>query len=134
MRAATAVPATQRLAEFTAALRCSDLPAPVRAQMGVLLIDFFRVAAVGAGTPWVARLKNALPALDGAPLAAVLYSDQRADPVRAAYLNGVIAGSLDWDDMHVGAMLHPGVVVWPAVLAAGELTQADGKSLTAAAG
>ena len=27
-----------------------------------------------------------------------LYSDDRTDPVRAAYLNGVIAGSLDWDD------------------------------------
>lgn len=133
MGAAAAFPATQRLAEFAATLRCADLPATVRAQMGVLLIDFFRVAAVGAGTPWVARLRNALAPLGGAPLAGVLYSEARTDPVRAAYLNGVIAGSLDWDDTHVGAMLHPGVVVWPAALAVGEMTRADGQSLTAAA-
>jgi len=132
MGAAAAFPATQRLAEFAATLRCADLPATVRAQMGVLLIDFFRVAAVGAGAPWVARLRSALAPLGGAPLAAVLYSDERTDPVRAAYLNGVIAGSLDWDDTHVGAMLHPGVVVWPAALAVGETTGADGQSITAA--
>jgi 2-methylcitrate dehydratase PrpD len=133
MCAAAAFPATQRLAEFAAALRYPELPAAVRTQMGVLLIDFFRVAAVGAGAPWVARLRRALVPLGGAPLAAVLYSDERADPVRAAFLNGVIAGSLDWDDTHVGAMLHPGVVVWPAVLAVGEMTRADGRSLVAAA-
>jgi len=132
MGAAAAFPATQRLAEFAATLRCADLPATVRAQMGVLLIDFFRVAAVGAGAPWVARLRSALAPLGGAPLAAVLYSDERTDPVRAAYLNGVIAGSLDWDDTHVGAMLHPGVVVWPAALAVGETTGADGQSIIAA--
>ncbi len=133
MRAAAAFAATQRLAEFAAALRYPDLPATVRNQLGVLLVDFFRVAAVGAGAPWVARLRRALAPLGGEPLAAVLYSDERSDPVRAAYLNGVIAGSLDWDDTHVGAMLHPGVVVWPAVLAVGEMTQADGRSLAAAA-
>jgi len=133
MSPAAAFPATQRLAEFAAVLRYSDLPATVHAQLGVLLIDFFRVAAVGVGAPWVTRLRSALAPLGGSPLAAVLYSDDRTDPVRAAYLNGVIAGSLDWDDTHVGAMLHPGVVVWPAVLAVGEMTRADGQSITAAA-
>lgn len=133
MCAAPVLPATQRLAQFAAALRYHDLPAAVRTQMGVLLIDFFRVAAVGASAPWVARARSALAPLGGAPLAAVLYSDERTDPVRAAYLNGVIAGSLDWDDTHVGAMLHPGVVVWPTVLAVGEMTHADGRSLAAAA-
>ncbi|MBI2297265.1 MAG: MmgE/PrpD family protein [Betaproteobacteria bacterium] len=133
MSAPGPLPATQRLAEFIAGLHCEHLPAAVRSQMGVLLIDFFRVAAVGAGAPWVAKLRNALAPLGGAPLASVLLSDERTDPVRAAYLNGVISGSLDWDDTHVGAMLHPGVVVWPAVLAIGEMTRADGRALTAAA-
>lgn len=125
-------PATQRLAEFIAGLHCDDLPPTVREQIGVLLIDFFRVAAVGAGAPWVAKFRSALAPLGGAALAAVLFSDERADPVRAAYLNGVISGSLDWDDTHVGAMLHPGVVVWPAALAIGEMQRADGRAVVAA--
>lgn len=133
MCAAAAFPATQRLAEFAATLRYAELPATVRAQIGMLLIDFFRVAAVGASAPWVARLRSAFAPLGGSALAAVVYSEKRTDPVRAAYLNGVIAGSLDWDDTHVGAMLHPGVVVWPAALAVGEMTGADGRSVTAAA-
>ena len=47
-------------------------------------------------------------------------------------MNGVIDGSLDWNDTHVGAMLHPGVVVWPAALAAAEMTAASGEQATAA--
>lgn len=44
---ASPFPATQRLAAFTAALRYEDLPSAVREQLGVLVVDFFRVAAIG---------------------------------------------------------------------------------------
>ena len=41
------------------------------------------MAAVGARTPWIARLKGALQPLGGESLAAVLYSHHRTDLVRA---------------------------------------------------
>ena len=40
-------PATQRLAEFAAALRYEDLPDDVLRQIPVTLIDLVRVASVG---------------------------------------------------------------------------------------
>ncbi len=101
--------------------------------MQALLVDYFRVGSAGTSSDWLAKLQSALLPLGGTPSASILYSDQRADPVRAAYVNGVIAGSLEWDDTHVGAMLHPGVTVWPAALAIGEMVGADGPKLIAAA-
>ncbi|GGE52584.1 hypothetical protein GCM10007276_32000 [Agaricicola taiwanensis] len=124
--------ATRRLAEFAAALSYDDIPAEVQRLMPTLLIDLFRVAAVGRNTTWVAQAEKTLSSLGGAPAASLFYSDRKADPIRAAYLNGVIAGSLDWDDSHIAAIVHPGVVIWPAALAAAEMVDADGRALVEA--
>ncbi len=124
--------ATQHLADFAAAVQHDTLPHKVRACLQTLLIDYFRVASLGTATPWLAKLRAGLQPVTGPGPATVLYSDERVDVVRAAYLNGVIAGSLEWDDTHVGAMLHPGVTVWPAALAVGEMTGAAGTEIIAA--
>jgi 2-methylcitrate dehydratase PrpD len=126
------LPATQALATFTAGLRFDTLPAPVRECLQTLLIDYFRVASLGTATPWLGKLRAGLADITGAGRASVLYADDRVDVVRAAYLNGVIAGSLEWDDTHVGAMLHPGVTVWPAALAVGQMTGASGPEIVTA--
>lgn len=125
-------PVTQRLAEFAAGLDFERLPDVVRAQASATLIDVFRVAIAGVRMPWVAKVSDALLEIGGQPLCAILFSDRSTDPIRAAYVNGVIAGSLDWDDTHVGAMLHPGVVVWPAALAVGQMRGASGRQIVPA--
>jgi 2-methylcitrate dehydratase PrpD len=62
----------------------------------------------------------------------VLFRPQRRDPVRAAFLNATYAGSIDADDTHVGAMLHPGAIVFSAALALADETGAGGKDFIAA--
>jgi len=47
-------------------------------------------------------------------------------------INGIYAHSLDFDDTHRRASLHPGTTVIPTALALGESTGADGKTLTTA--
>ncbi len=128
-----AAPATRALARFAADLRYGALPERVRTLLPTLLIDYFRVGAVGRRQDWVARASGVLQAASGPPACAILYSTDRADPVRAAYRNGVIAGSLDWDDSHIAAIIHPGIVIWPAALAAAELAGASGEALLVAA-
>jgi 2-methylcitrate dehydratase PrpD len=125
--------ATQHLAEFVAALKYENLPFAVGQRLTALLVDYFRVGSVGTSLSWVAKLREGLSTSFGPPVAAILYGDTRTDPARAAYLNGVIAGSLEWDDTHVGAMLHPGVVVWPAALAIGQMTRASRQEIMTAA-
>ncbi len=131
-RSANTPSVTDQLAVFAADLGVDGIPHEVRRQVSLLVVDFFRVAAAGVRTPWVKKVWEALSSMGGRPVSRVLYSRERFDPVRAAYMNGVIAGSLDWDDTHVGAMLHPGVVVWPSALAVGEMCNASGKELVPA--
>ena len=50
----------------------------------------------------------------------------------AALANGVSALSIELDDVHKNALLHPGVVVFPAALAAGKMARISGKEFIAA--
>lgn len=124
---------TRLLAEFAADLSYQDLDAGLRNRLNGLLLDYFRAGLVGISAPWWTKLRNGLSGSMGSPVANIIYSNDRADPVRAAYINGVATGSLEWDDTHVGAMLHPGVVVWPAALAAGQMVGAPRSLVFAAA-
>ena len=53
-------------------------------------------------------------------------------PAGAAFLNGALAHSLDFDDTHAAGSLHPGAPVIPAALAAGEMVGASGADVLAA--
>src|SRR5690606_8858182 len=50
----------------------------------------------------------------------------------AAFVNGVLAHSLDYDDTHLPSVLHPSASVIPAALAVAEQTGADGRATIAA--
>ncbi|MGH9135713.1 MAG: MmgE/PrpD family protein, partial [Acidimicrobiales bacterium] len=50
----------------------------------------------------------------------------------AAFLNGVLAHSLDYDDTHLPSILHPSASVVPAALAVAELADVEGPTLAAA--
>jgi 2-methylcitrate dehydratase PrpD len=53
-------------------------------------------------------------------------------PAGAALINATLGHSLDFDDTHAKAIVHPGAPVIPAVLAAAEATKATGAEVTAA--
>ena len=55
----------------------------------------------------------------------------RYTPAGAAFLNGALAHSLDFDDTHAAGSLHPGAPVIPAALAAGEMVGASGADVLA---
>ena len=64
--------------------------------------------------------------------AGVFGDAARYTPAGAAFLNGALAHSLDFDDTHAAGSLHPGAPVIPAALAAGEMAGASGADVLAA--
>jgi 2-methylcitrate dehydratase PrpD len=127
----TAAP-TLMLAQFAASLQGDALPPDIRTTLGELLLDYVRVASIGAGMPWSAWADSYMAGLGGQGRAAVLFRPDRRDAVRAAFLNATYAGSIDADDTHVGSMLHPGSIVFSAALALADETGAGGKDFIAA--
>ena len=68
----------------------------------------------------------------GAPRASAVGAARPMSVADAAFVNGVLAHSLDYDDTHLPSILHPSASVVPAVLAAAESTGAAGKDALAA--
>jgi 2-methylcitrate dehydratase PrpD len=128
---ATTAP-TFALAQFAASLTGQALPSDIKAKLGELLLDYVRVASIGAGMSWSAWADSYMADLGGQGRAAVLFRPHRRDAVRAAFLNATYAGSIDADDTHVGSMLHPGSIVFSAALALADETDVDGQAFVAA--
>jgi 2-methylcitrate dehydratase PrpD len=128
----TPVAATRQFAAFAAGLDYAALPATVREHLTMFLLDYLRVASLGQRMPWSAWATNLCRELGGREQATVLFSTDRTDPERATFVNTTYAGSIDADDVHVGAMLHPGCIVISAALAVGETRHLRGDCILAA--
>ncbi len=111
---------TRALTAFAAHLDPATLPADLRQKVGWLLLDYLRVASIGARLPWSDWARNYVALVGGTGSSHVLFSSQTLNPQHATFLNVTFGSSFDADDTHVGAMLHPGVAVWSAALAVGE--------------
>lgn len=120
-------------AEFSATLRLSDLPGDVTKAARVNLLDTLACAIAGSNAPGVAEVAGLARSWGGAPQALVWCSNDRLPAHHAAWVNGMMAHARDFDDTHDAAVLHAGVSVIPAALAAAELNPAaSGADLLAA--
>ena len=62
-------------------------------------------------------------------ISTVIGAGLRADPVAAAFANGMAAHADETDDSHPGSLSHPGCSIVPAALAVAEASGASGASL-----
>jgi 2-methylcitrate dehydratase PrpD len=129
-----AVSPTQALCEFLASIRYEDLPAPVVARTEELFLDWFASALAGKGARPIVILEKFAAAMGpAAGSAEILTSRKRTSPLFAALVNGAASHFVEQDDLHNSSVLHPGTVVFPAVLAAAQDRGASGRELIAAA-
>jgi 2-methylcitrate dehydratase PrpD len=120
-------------AAFSATLQVSDLPTHVVDAARANLLDTLACAFAGGNAPGVADVAALARSWGGAPQAAIWCSDARVPAHHAAWVNGMMAHARDYDDTHDAAILHAGVSVVPAALAAAELRpEATGADLLAA--
>jgi 2-methylcitrate dehydratase PrpD len=114
-------------------LRGESLPEDVAEAVRTNLLDTLACATGGRTAPGVADVVALATEWGGAPQAAIWGSRNRVPAHHAAWVNGMMAHARDYDDTHDAAILHAGVSVVPAALAAAELyPQATGADLLAA--
>lgn len=119
---------TQELSAFTAGLRPDALPPEVAARARALVLDLVgnivRARQDAESTPALLAAVKAL-GLDRGE-SRVFADPATYSPAGAALINATLGHSLDFDDTHAVAVVHPGAPVIPAALAAGEITGASG--------
>jgi 2-methylcitrate dehydratase PrpD len=111
-------------AEFAAGLRGQDLPAHVVEAARANLLDTLACAAAGRTAPGVAEVAALATEWGRAGQALIWGARTRVPAHHAAWVNGMMAHARDYDDTHDAAILHAGVSVVPAALAAAELNPA----------
>lgn len=124
---------SQTLSAFLAAIRYEDLPQAVVARTEDLFLDWFASALAGKGARSVSVIDGFAAAMgpkDGS--AENLLARKRTSPFFAALVNGAASHFVEQDDLHNSSVLHPGTVVFPAVLAAAQDVGASGRELIAA--
>ena len=114
-----------RLAE----LACLPVPETVRAGIPSRIIDVVGIA-VRASTLETSQAVIGFAVDQGtAPQATAIGAGQATSAAEAAFVNGVLAHSLDYDDTHLPSILHPSASVVPAALAVAEWQSAPGAAL-----
>jgi len=121
--------ATQALAQFGHDLKWHQVPDRVKDILHVLMVDIFRATAGGIDRPWTEKIKSMYQHHQSDQCAQVMLHDLQVDVAKAAFIHATACGSLDWDDSHVAAIIHPGICVWPAALAMAQITHASGQAL-----
>jgi 2-methylcitrate dehydratase PrpD len=119
----------EQLAAFAADTGFDDLPADVVESVQMRVLDTLGIAVAAAPLETSRAARAWAREQGGAAGASAIGVEQRLPANLAAFVNGVLAHSLDYDDTHLPSVLHPSASVVPAALAAAERTGADGREL-----
>ncbi len=121
----------QQLAAFAAATTFDALPERVQLSAPQRVLDIVGLALAALEMDTSVATLGWVGDQGGAAQARVIGGG-KAPASMAAFANGVLAHSLDYDDTHLPSVLHPCASVVPAALAAAETAGAPGKQLLAA--
>jgi 2-methylcitrate dehydratase PrpD len=119
---------TEKLARFALDIRLSDLPGAVVENARLRLLDTLGVMLAGSRSrPAIIAREALLGEEHGPGWAAVIGTAVRAHPVRAAFLNGVSAHALEFDDITSSAFTHTSATAVPATMAVAQSRRASGR-------
>jgi 2-methylcitrate dehydratase PrpD len=131
---ATTAGVTEELATFLAGLRFEHLPRIVVDRTEDLFLDWIASALAGRHARPVRVLEQFATTMGpNTGPSEILVSRTHTSPLFAALVNGASSHVVEQDDVHNGAVFHPGTVVFPAVLATAQHIGATGRNLIVAA-
>ena len=123
---------TRKLADFVVETAFDDLPDGVTEHAKMCILDWMGVALAGSLEPPSRIMASIIEEMAGREEASVVAMGFRTSCPNAALANGVMGHSVELDDIHEEAILHPAVPVIPAALSMAEREDASGKDLITA--
>lgn len=111
---------TEKLASFTVQMRNMEIDPQVIEQYQKLCLDYLCAAITGAQTDVGKNVFQYFKSFDHEQSVSVIGHQSALSYLHAAFVNGTSAHCLDFDDGHTQGSVHPGSVIFPAVLAVAE--------------
>lgn len=122
----------EQLAIFAADVRAAGPPKTVTDSVRQRVLDTLGICVAAADLPTSRAARRWVADTGGTGQACAVGVRDRVPAASAAFVNGVLAHSLDYDDTHLPSVLHPSASVVPAALAAGERAGASGADVVSA--
>ncbi|KIQ19004.1 MmgE/PrpD family protein [Rhodococcus sp. MEB064] len=119
----------QHLARFAVDSTFDSLPADVVDSVGLRVLDTLGIAVAATALETSKAAISWATEQGGNAVASAVGVRENLPPTLAAFVNGVLAHSLDFDDTHLPSVLHPSASVVPAALAAAQHHGATGRDL-----
>ena len=128
------------MCQFSRDLEFADIPPEVVHQAKLLILDFWGIALAACSTEIDKPLRVMMNAVTGripgpqktsyelGPCSAIAEKSRMPAP-NAAFLNGALGHSLDFDDTHAKSIIHTAAPVVPAALAGAEAFQKTGPDM-----
>lgn len=123
----------QHLGAFAAAQTPASLPTDVADSTRQRILDVIGLCLAATRLPTSQAVLEYALEQGGAEQAAAVGAKRLLPASQAAFVNGVLAHSLDYDDTHLPSILHPSASIVPAALAAGGAAGASGADVIVAA-
>lgn len=111
---------SEKLAEWAANLTEDDLPSNVREAVANTVLDTVALSIASVNTDYGKAVRSAA---DTPGICTVFGDSTPRSPYDAALINGTTGHGEDFDNTYEGCPVHSGVVVVPALFAAGEAYQ-----------
>jgi 2-methylcitrate dehydratase PrpD len=125
-------PLAGQLAAFAVRATFDQLPAEVIDSVRLRVLDILGICVAASRLNTSQAARDWVADQGGRPQAHAVGMPEPVPAVLAAFVNGVLAHSLDYDDTHLPSILHPSACVVPAALAAAQYAAADGRATIAA--
>jgi 2-methylcitrate dehydratase PrpD len=122
----------ERLGEFAVASTFDRLPPDVVDSVRKRVLDILGICIAASQLDTSSAARGWVLDQGGRPQAQAVGIPGQVPATLAAFVNGVLAHSLDYDDTHLPSVLHPSASVVPAALAAAQAAGADGRKVIAA--
>lgn len=128
------------MCQFSRDLEFADIPPEVVHQAKLLILDFWGIALAACSTEIDKPLRVMMNAITGripglqktsyelGPCSAIAEKNRMPAP-NAAFLNGALGHSLDFDDTHAKSIIHTAAPVVPAAFAGAEAFQKTGPDM-----
>ncbi len=123
---------SQALAGFTAGLKLADVPAAVVLRAKLHILDGLGLGLASNSYEFGQSAAAGVGAMGPGGTCSVIGRAERLEVRDAALLNAILIHGLDFDDTHLGSIIHPTCTALPVALSLGESLDASGADVLAA--
>jgi 2-methylcitrate dehydratase PrpD len=120
---------TERIADFTLSLQLDSVPKEVVEHGKLLLTDTFGVAMACAKMEHAVAIRRALLNFGSGQQCTLWGSMDKVQLADAILYNAGLIHGADYDDTHVGGIVHPSAAVVSTAVTVGEYVKASGKEI-----